>query len=68
MLRVQVKMVCTAAVPPQELFRERLQHASEEQESRVLMDDLEITEVRTYEEDQFWINTFPGQRHKSLVC
>ena len=44
----QVKLVCTAAVPPQELFRARPQHSREEQTSRVLLDDLEIAEVCAY--------------------
>ena len=46
----QVKLVCTAAVPPQELFRARLQHSRDEQASRVLLDDLEIAEVSAYTE------------------
>ena len=47
-LSPQVKLVCTAAVPPQELFRARLQHSRDEQASRVLLDDLEIAEVCAY--------------------
>lgn len=46
---MQVKLVCTAAVPPQELFREKVQRSREEKESRVLMDELDIMEVCMYE-------------------
>ena len=49
-LSPQVKLVCTAAVPPEELFRARLQHSRDEQASRVLLDDLEIAEVCAYTE------------------
>jgi len=49
MWHLQVKLVCTAAVPPLELFREKVQRSREEKESRVLMDELDIMEVCMYE-------------------
>ena len=44
-LLLQIGLICTATVPPHELFTAAPSRARQQQELRVLMDDLDINEV-----------------------
>lgn len=44
----RVKIVCSAEVEPEQLFRAKLQNTRETEEFRILADDLSIDEVVLY--------------------
>lgn len=53
-LAVQVRLACTAEVPPKDLFQGIQLSEGEEEGSRVLMDDLGIAAVRPTDRQTSW--------------